>query len=181
MDSLPSDAHHPFVDLDVHHDTHTDAEEALEAIRVAIGQSTDFDSDPLHDVSVGVGVEVSDPAGSGTLSTAGGSGSHHTATLGSQHLKPDIGSTSGTHDIPVPTLISATQLQSGVLGGVLEKGLKAIVEMGYSNELLLDRIDSPEYANVVGLVALDIKKQNEIANTLLAQAQTSSNDRKSRR
>ena len=40
--------HHSFVDLD-NHDSQTDAE-ALEAIRVAIGQSADFNDQPLSDV-----------------------------------------------------------------------------------------------------------------------------------
>jgi hypothetical protein len=40
--------HHAFVDLD-NHDSQTDAE-ALEAIRVAIGQSADFNDQPLSDV-----------------------------------------------------------------------------------------------------------------------------------
>jgi len=40
--------HHSFVDLD-NHDSQTDAE-ALEAIRVAIGQSADFHDQPLSDV-----------------------------------------------------------------------------------------------------------------------------------
>jgi len=40
--------HHPFVDLD-NHESQTDAE-ALEAIRVAIGQSADFGAQPLSDV-----------------------------------------------------------------------------------------------------------------------------------
>jgi hypothetical protein len=40
--------HHTFVDLD-NHDSQTDAE-ALEAIRVAIGQSADFHDQPLSDV-----------------------------------------------------------------------------------------------------------------------------------
>lgn len=40
--------HHSFVDLD-NHESQTDAE-ALEAIRVAIGQSADFNDQPLSDV-----------------------------------------------------------------------------------------------------------------------------------
>jgi hypothetical protein len=51
MDQHQQNHHHPFVDLDQHdhHQAQTDAE-ALEAIRVAIGQSADFNNQPLSDV-----------------------------------------------------------------------------------------------------------------------------------
>lgn len=56
MNSLNGDHGQSFVNLDDEHDHHnaqTDAE-ALEAIRVAIGQSTDFDPEPLPDVLQGL-------------------------------------------------------------------------------------------------------------------------------
>jgi hypothetical protein len=45
---MDQQTHHSFVDLD-QHESQTDAE-ALEAIRVAIGQSADFNTQPLSDV-----------------------------------------------------------------------------------------------------------------------------------
>jgi hypothetical protein len=56
MNSLTGDHEQSFVNLDDEHDHHnaqTDAE-ALEAIRVAIGQSTDFNTEPLPDVLQGL-------------------------------------------------------------------------------------------------------------------------------
>ena len=46
--NMDQQSHHSFVDLD-QHESQTDAE-ALEAIRVAIGQSADFNTQPLSDV-----------------------------------------------------------------------------------------------------------------------------------
>jgi hypothetical protein len=54
MNSLTGDHDQSFVNLDDdHHNAQTDAE-ALEAIRVAIGQSTDFNSEQLPDVLQGL-------------------------------------------------------------------------------------------------------------------------------
>lgn len=165
MDPLPSDSHHPFVDLDVHHDPHTDAEEALEAIRVAIGQSTDFDADPLPDVSAPT--DAQPEAGGSTIVD------HHAATLDSESQdKHDA-----THDVPVPTLISASQIQSAALSVIVDRGLRTIVDLAFSNEVMLDGIkDSSQHGDTIKQVIGDMRKTNDLAESLIAQIQDRTTD-----
>lgn len=177
MDAIPPDQHHPFPDLDVHHDSHTDAEEALEAIRVAIGQSNDFDSESLHD-DVNHHVDNLD-ASTGILTNDSHSAPATTSLL-PQLVKHDNHDSSAidptlanqTESVNTPTLISGVQIQSAVF----EKGLKAIIDLGFSNEVLLDSIKNQEHVDTVKTIVEDVKKKSEIAKTLLTQVQTHESD-----
>ena len=179
MDTLPTDQHHPFADLDVHHDSHTDAEEALEAIRVAIGQTNDFDTDHhLHDHHVETHSHELDT----TLHL--NDEQHHQATAQdtdtSLHQQLGNGQESNSIDPtlanqteePTPTLSSAVQIQSAVF----EKGLKAIIDLGFSNEVLLDSIKNQEHADTVKTIVEDVKRKSEIAKELLSEVQSHASD-----
>ena len=195
MEAIPTDQHHPFPDLDVHHDVHTDDEEALEAIRVAIGQTNDFDADPLHDVGhhhvdTHTHTHAHNLDSIPQIQTVNDQQQHpHSTATDVTSLHQQLTNTNGhdtsaldptlanqtqiqTSQIPSPTSISAIQIQSGVF----EKGLKAIIDLGFSNEVLLDSIKNPEHVDTVKTIVEDVKKKSEIAKSLLTQVQNHAAD-----
>lgn len=200
MEAIPTDQHqhHPFPDLDVHHDVHTDDEEALEAIRVAIGQTNDFDTDPLHDVGhhhvdTHAHAHAHNLDSIPQMQTVNDQQHPHPTTNNGTSLHPQL--TSGhdsnvsalhptlanqtqtqiqtqTTELPSPTSVSAIQIQSGLF----EKGLKAIIDLGFSNEVLLDSIKNPEHVDTVKTIVEDVKKKSDIAKSLLTQVQNHAAD-----
>lgn len=175
--TIPADQHHPFVDLDNHHD----AEEALEAIRVAIGQSSDFGTEHLHDVGVGVGegvgVGVEHHVNNAVASGSGIAAPHHdSSSLDQPLLKANEGILEHGHDTATPTLLSATQVQNVSF----EKSLRKILDLAYENEVLLGGIKSADDMETIQMVIDDLKTTQAMARSLWNHVQGKTSDRESR-
>lgn len=163
MDSLPADQqHHPFVDLDVdvHHDGPTDAEEALEAIRVAIGQSTDYD--PLTDVTHDDHANAHESHGHGPTSI------HE-----QQQQQQDQ---SGPDDAAPPVTHQHASTSSGVSVATVHKALSAIMLVGSANQAVLSTIDSSEHSATIRSVIEGFTQIDRLVKDLQTQLQDHPSD-----
>jgi hypothetical protein len=131
--------HHPFVDLD-NHESQTDAE-ALEAIRVAIGQSADFNDQPLSDVL-------------------------HNHDHGEEQDQEEIEDglpPRGVGDSLLPTYSSGGSLSQ------LEKSLNDLLEVSQASLWEIETANAPVSGDTLARIQGHGKRQLQMTKNLLAQ------------